>query len=533
MYNGPMTNILDFWPIDSPPRPNQIKALEWIAQQTSKHLILEAPVGSGKSLIGLTYSRWLAESGGSSFILTPQRILQKQYEHELDNTVHSETLSTLYGKSNYTCVGRNTTCDVGSIIKPRCEYCPYSSAVRNATTTPNLVLNYKLALLLFEYTDIFDSRELLVLDECHTAEEHLCEFDAISVHKYRAEKFGLKWKVIPSIKIAHAWLKKTYLPAVSKHLEKTFEEVEELLDKAGGDLTRKEIKQLREYSKLESHLDEIAMFAHTPLAVVDKEYVLVHDKEMMKFKQLTGANNFKKMLAPMARKTLMMSSTIPDYRGHCRELGIDINDAAFLSIESDFPIENRPVYYMPQMKMNASWSKPEQEYDREKMLNAIRQVIEMHKDESGIIHTGNFKIAQWLVDNLNGPDHQVIHHNPGSGDDRGAIINQFTGSVKPTILISPSITEGLDLREDQSRFAIFAKVPFGFLGDQWIKKRMEMSTEWYQRRALIGVIQGGGRIVRSKDDHGTVYILDGSWGYLMSQTRETIPQWWRDAYQVV
>jgi len=529
-----MTNILDFWPIESPPRPNQIKALEWIANQTSKYLILEAPVGSGKSLIGLTYSRWLAQSGGSSFILTPQRILQKQYEHELDNTDQSHTLATLYGKSNYNCAGKNTTCDIGSLVKPRCEYCPYTNAIGIAKKTPNLVLNYKLALLLFEYTDIFDPRSLLVLDECHTAEEHLCEFNAVTIIKHRAVKYGAKWKTIPSIKIAHAWLKKTYLPLVTKYLDQSFDEIEDLLDKSGDELTRKEVKQLREHSKLEDHLDEIAAFSYIPMDTIERDYVLVHDKETMKFKQLTGANNFHKMLKPMADRVLFMSSTIPNHKEYCTDLGIDINDAAFLSIESDFPIENRPVYYMPQMKMNAKWSQPEQEYDRENMLNSIRQVIEMHNGESGIIHTGNFKIAQWLVENLDGVvEHQIIHHNPDSGDDRNSIINQFTASVKPTILISPSITEGLDLRDDQGRFAIFVKVPFPFLGDQWIKRRMEMSTEWYQRRALIGVIQGGGRIVRSKDDHGTVYILDGSWGYLLSQTRGSIPQWWRDAYQVV
>jgi len=117
------------------------------------------------------------------------------------------------------------------------------------------------------------------------------------------------------------------------------------------------------------------------------------------------------------------------------------------------------------------------------------------------------------------------------GDDRGAVIRQFTGITKPSILISPSITEGLDLVDDLARFAIFAKVPFGYMGDQWIKRRMQMSNEWYQRRAVISIIQGGGRVVRSKEDWGVVYILDESWGFLYNQTRNRIPQWWKDAYQ--
>jgi ATP-dependent DNA helicase DinG len=158
----------------------------------------------------------------------------------------------------------------------------------------------------------------------------------------------------------------------------------------------------------------------------------------------------------------------------------------------------------------------------------------MHGEESGIIHTANFQIAKWLVEELEfSVPQQVLHHNPDSGDDRNAIINQYTTTPKPTVLISPSVTEGLDLYDDLARFAIIVKVPFGFLGDQWIKKRLEMSNSWYQRRALIDIIQGGGRIVRSKEDNGNVYILDESWRYLYSQTGHMVPDWWKESYRVL
>jgi Rad3-related DNA helicase len=104
---------------------------------------------------------------------------------------------------------------------------------------------------------------------------------------------------------------------------------------------------------------------------------------------------------------------------------------------------------------------------------------------------------------------------------------------KPAILISPSITEGLDLVDDCARFAIFAKIPFGQLTDTWIKARMDISQKWYQLRALTDVIQGGGRIVRSSDDYGVVYILDSSFKYLYSNTKQYLPSWWKEAYSEV
>ena len=152
-------DILDFWPHpDRPPRPIQVTALKWLQEQSkkAKYLIMEAPVGSGKSYIGLTFSRWLsaqtsAAGRGDSYILTPQRILQEQYETEFKK----DFVVPFYGKSNYRCEEKNTTCDIGELVKPDCSNCVFSAAKKRAQEAPNTVLNYKLAMLAFAYTNSF------------------------------------------------------------------------------------------------------------------------------------------------------------------------------------------------------------------------------------------------------------------------------------------------------------------------------------------------------------------------------------------
>ena len=164
------------------------------------------------------------------------------------------------------------------------------------------------------------------------------------------------------------------------------------------------------------------------------------------------------------------------------------------------------------------------------MLNTIQAIAEMNKEHSGIIHTANFQIAKWLVENLK-VSQRIYHHNPGKVRmDRNTVINSFQDDSTPSILISPSSTEGLDLKDDLGRFAIFCKVPFGYLGDEWIKTRMNLSDDWYKRRALIDIIQGGGRVVRTETDWGTVFILDESWNFLFRTTNHMIPKWWKSAY---
>lgn len=538
--------IPEYWPFDTPPRANQVKALEWLEKQTAKYLILESPVGSGKSNIGIAYGAYLNSlprdplddlTLPSSYILTPQRILQSQYEESFkDNS--RVNLTSLYGKANYDCQQKNTTCDVGSVVKPPCGFCPHREARKIAAKSTNTVLNYKLALLQFAYgRKTFGKRNLVVMDECHTLENHLIDFDALKITEWRCKRYNVPFILCKTITDALTWMRNDYLPPMEKVKSKMEQECEDIQYRAedGDRLTNAETKKLQEFEALSDHLDEVCIMLTRKPEDIEQNFVLVHEPLTFQFKRLYGAYTFNRLVKPMANRFLFMSSTILNQRGFCQDLGIPLEESAFLSLESDFPVENRPVYYLPSMKMNAGWNAPELSKDRRQMANAIIKIVESYSDQTGVIHTGNFKIAEWLVRELKDAQvpHHIYHHNPDSGNDRNDVIEAFTNDPKPSVLISPSSTEGLDLKEDLGRFAIFAKVPFGNLGDQWIKRRMELSSEWYQRQALINIIQGGGRVVRSKDDWGHVYIMDGSFAYLYKQTYSQIPKWWRDAYAIV
>lgn len=522
------------WPFKNTPRPAQIQAMEWLIEQKAKYLILEAPVGSGKSNIGLAYSSYLAPNlNGNAFILTPQRILQSQYEESFKGNTQTPICS-LYGRSNYPCSYKRTDCEIGSIVKPRCKPCPYELAKGQAKVTSNVVMNYKIALMLFSYTTIFDKRErdLIILDECHTTESHLIDFDSVNITYARSKRYQLPWAVKENIKDCVKWLSDEYLPALTGVVSRLGFEVDVIKDKSSTDLTQSDMRKIKEYDSLCNHSDEVTEISLQPIDALEKNFVLVFDKTSMVFKRLRGAYSFNKILDKRANRFLFMSSTILDKNGFCFDLGINPEETAFLSLGSDFPKENRPVIFMPQMKMNHSWKEPEREKSRQKMLLSVKKILDNHNSESGIIHTANYTIAKWLVENLQSTStHKLYHHNPDSGDDRNAVINAFMADPAPSVLISPSSTEGLDLKDDLGRFAIFVKVPFGNLGDQWIKKRMLLSKEWYQRRALIDIIQGGGRVVRSATDKGIVYILDESWSFLMNQAGRMIPKWWIEGYR--
>jgi ATP-dependent DNA helicase DinG len=520
-----MTNPA-YWNFNATPRPNQIAALDWLFEQDKKYLLLEAPVGTGKSFIGMAFAS--ANKTDTSYILTPQIILQKQYEDSFNPLM--KNIASLYGKSNYHCSHANASCEIGGLLKQSCAYCPHKTARSEAINKNHTILNYKLALTLFSYTEAFLPRDLIIFDECHTLEENLISFDAHTISYARCKKYDLQFKAHTSLLEAVKWVKEYYLGKMLKIYSTLEPEANELKLKDPKEITKTDAQKIKTVEELCQHIDATNDICSQK--DIEDNYILTNDMTMFCFKRLTGEYSFEHILHPMAKKFLFMSSTILNKDGFCSDLGLDKSEVAFMSLDSEFDKKNRPVYYMPQMKMNYTWKNNEPK--KKQMLNTINALLEMHENESGIIHTGNFEVSNWLVNEIESK-HEIFHHNPDKDTNvnRNNIINEFQEYDKPSVLISPSCTEGLDLKEDLGRFAIIVKVPFGNLGDQWIKKRMEMSNEWYMRQALIDIIQGGGRIVRSADDKGVVYILDESWNYLYFKSNYMIPKWWKDAYHKV
>ena len=380
-------------------------------------------------------------------------------------------------------------------------------------------------------------RDIIVFDEAHTIETHLTEFNAISISEFRCKQIGIPFKKQVKMGEAIKWLKDNYTPALATKIIKLGSQVQEILDECSMDSrapTRDELNIISTHKELVAHNDSInEQLILQPYETVYNEYVLINESNtVFKFKELYGRKNFKKYVLPMADKFLFMSSTILDKDAFCDELGIDPAEAAFISVESEFDVDNRPVIYLPTARMTYGWNTPERAKESNLMYARIEEILNtLHPDESGIIHAGSFQIAERLVKNLeNKTPHYIMHHNPGCGKKRDDIINEFQeldGVTK--LLISPSITEGLDLKDDKGRFAIFAKVPFPYLGDAWVKKRMELSESWYRRQALISMILGGGRVVRSSEDWGHVYILDSAFRKLLSSSKRMLPKWWVDS----
>jgi len=85
------------------------------------------------------------------------------------------------------------------------------------------------------------------------------------------------------------------------------------------------------------------------------------------------------------------------------------------------------------------------------------------------------------------------------------------------------MTEGVDLHGDLSRFQVICKVPYPYLGDKLVKKKMHKWKWWYPRQTVKTIVQSTGRSVRNADDFAITYILDADWNYFFYKNKNMFP----------
>jgi len=529
------------------PRPEQITAIEFALDafynQGKRFVIIDAGTGIGKSGIGLAIARYMRQhpvdqvsqaetvSFGTWF-LTTQKILQDQYVRDFG--APNGAMETIKSATNYQCKHKNCSCaesrqllkaePEGSAFYRACKTggCVYVNARETWLHSKESVTNFPYFMTFGNYANGVKTRELLVIDEAHNIESELSKFVDVSVSENFA-KHVLKLNM-PDIRTQHQgmlWIKDVYFPKVSSHLA----HVKVMMAKFKGLQTK--IKQMRTLSRqlelLEGHFKKMQIF----LAVYDKDNWVMNvlppegkKGHRLEFKVIDVAPFSEENLFRFGDRVLLMSATILNSEAFCEGLGIPKDQVSVIDIPSPFPVENRPILFSPVGKMSRA------EIDRTlpKMVETVKMLLEHHKDEKGIIHTHTYRIANYLKNNLR--DSRVLIHDSAN---REHTLQQHHDSDRPTVLLSPSMTEGVDLKGDDGRFQIICKIPYPYLGDPLIKKRMNRWKWWYSLQTAKSIVQSSGRSIRSMDDYAVTYILDEDWKVFYGRNKHMFPETFKDA----
>lgn len=502
----------------SSPRNNQREIIEKIINAFNNgktHVILQAPTGTGKSCIAYAIAKYF----GEAYILTNQKILQEQYNKELH-------IPYILGRSNYLCKkDNNLTCEMG-VCKGQqanyCDNCPYLEAKDIAFASEITNMNYSYFLNIIK-TKKLPARTLIVNDECHTLEQELIKTSTIKLSEKALSYLGIIDSNFPKItdtdKEKFNWLFNIILPKIK---------VQYLYFK--NQITQfKKFNFSKDYKRIINKylaLERIITIIQEILnQLKNNQKIIIHSNEnYIEFKVLYGNNLFKTCLQSMGNKFLHMSATVLSKEQYCKNLGLSLDEVEYFEYDSIFPIKNRLIHYIPVGSL--AWNKKNKTIP--KLIPQIQKILKKHSNEKGIIHTVNYELAEIIINALN----ETIEGNRllmPKGNNRQNILNAFYVSNRPYVLISPSLTEGLDLKEDLSRFCIICKMPFANIADNWIKERMKHDINWYNYYTVEQLIQMTGRSIRSETDFATSYILDESFLNFAIHNQFMFPKWWKNA----
>jgi len=531
--------LRSLFPKEYTPTRQQEKLLDKIdaGLEKNKFVICCAPTGSGKSLIArsageisdeptsafreliTSYQAFkqdftgqfiheedcIAEPPSGAFVLTITKSLQDQYLSLFDTT------DVLKGKSNYVCeVDDNfmvdlAPCTFASALKDDCwmkNKCSYYSARNNALLSRFAALNYKMFLALPNHVK---RKNIIICDEASELEDELIRQFSAEIVYDKLKQYNIKYKqlITDNQERARAWVYE-----LLEQINVAIEEIQETAAKKPSLLSRAD-KIKYQYLK---HL-------HKSLHLIDGmwgkcEYVIDVDANKASFTPLK-ADSLSKHIFDYADKVILMSATIIDHSHYAKSLGI--TNYTYVEEESDFDPKKSPIMVSSNFRLNYKNLKIE----LPKVCAQIKQIVDHHKDDKGIIHTHTQEITNYLQTKFTDSDRYLYRDIVTNNE---AILKQHSSTDMPTVLVSPSLTYGIDLKDDLARFQIIIKLPFLPLGSKRIKKMFEQDSVWYENKMLNAVVQACGRATRSKDDHSVTYILDGNFINVLKRAKNKLPK---------
>lgn len=534
-------SYIDQFPVNYTPSKLQVDVINKIDnafKSGKKFVICCAPTGSGKSFIArtlanignppsddikqlvnsydaykmdfdgrYTYEQECRETSSfGTFALTITKSLQDQYQELFEDT------DILKGKTNYVCdVDENydvelAPCTFAPSLRDNCwteNRCSYYNARNTAVLSRFAVLNYKMFLSLPNH---IKRKNFLICDEASELEDEIIRQFSAEINYERLASYSIPYEILVTDNKEHA------LIWVNNLLEPIMEEISRFT-------TLNSSKKQNLVSQTEKIKYQFLKNMHRSLTIISAhwrecEFVVDIDSKRVILTPLR-ANSLSKYVFDYGDKVVLMSATIIDHKHFAKSLGI--RDYEYIEVDSTFDASKSPIYISSKHKLNYKNLKnvlPD-------ICEQVKLIINHHKNDKGIIHTHSNEINGIIKERIN--DKRFLCRDTQISNED--ILKTHSSTKEPTILVSPSLVYGVDLKDDLARFQIIIKLPFLPLSSKRIKKLFEQDAEWYENKMLNAVVQAAGRATRNKDDYSSTYILDGNFVNVVKRAKNKLPKY--------
>lgn len=523
-------SVESLFPAGYTPLDGQLELLVQIKDAINKgekYIVVQAPTGSGKSFISksfanacnnidpnfermvLNYEAYnasnveqvLATKPHGAFALTTTKQLQTQYVKQFTDS------SSLKGQRNYQCAVDDeftvdmAPCTIAAKMKKECwalNKCHYFNSRNNTLISKFGVLNYS---MFFRLAGHLKRRNLIICDEASELENEFVGNFSCKITYKKLQMLGIDHpKLIDDDHHkCNIWLQDLH-ELLGAKVEQNMKTNKFQIKKWD---TARQLVLTELYHSIKNVLE-------TWSAV---HYVVERDgdtAEFVPFKvaPLTGG------LFNYADAYILMSATIVNHRNYAKTLGI--KDYKYIEGPSKFDPKKSPIFC--NTKYPLSYANMKENLPR--VIDQVIQIAKAHENEKGIIHTHSFDITQSVQRRLNGK--RFLYREEGATNED--ILSEHIMRPDPTVLISPSLTMGVDLKGDLGKWQIIIKLPYPSLGSKRVKMLFDEDKEWYTAQMLKVMVQAAGRCTRSSTDEAITYILDGNVVRILKDNQSILPK---------
>lgn len=534
--------------------------------------IIEAPTGSGKSLINIISAGVLSKYyEKSSYILCSDLFLWSQYNDFIK--VHpkiNKEFGVIKGQEgNYRCKAnlediKLAKCKMASMswdqlfnseMSASCGFscaktCAYVQERKKAVNSNVTLMTYALYYYMIDRITEgkqFCGRDVVFCDECHNIPdifsnlfkpslvgEHLNYLKTIASSLFTEELeikfFSIYYGLQQDDNSAEEDLRyiEDYLALLKEYNSMSQEALSYIQNKTSSKLTSEDKKlynAVRNYSNL---LDDWTLYLNTLKKAgfenVVKSVTINRDPD----KIVVGLKCAKEdwlcweFLLRTTPNCVMLSATVGGFDAFSQNIGVGYTELGYAEtarIPSTFDYSKSPIIFLNWWKMSHAYKK---ESFPNLQLLTYQICKDKHPNSKGLIQTGSYANAIELYKNAPADikSRMLLYTN---SREKEAIIRKHCNSSKPTILVGPSLAEGINLPDDLCRFIVILKVPYPVIVDEYVKKKMELFPMWYESVTSNKIIQGIGRGIRNEKDYCETFILDACFQGLYQNTKSQYP----------
>lgn len=525
-------------------------------------IFISAPTGTGKGLIALELCKYFAENENSpSYLLTSEKSLQQQYETDCLTNFDSrhDDMISLCGIDTYKCHLNNEKFSLGvcrmmgkgnteALKMPCAATCEYLQRWGKAKERDKMVTSYSYWLIQMNYVLTkmegyapFQLRPLVICDEAHKLpdiiESHFaCSVDSKFIERVRSLLMilrstgnldhglayeGIEYAINKCLRLQPKANNEMHLEALTRlyaeyvTLQNAAEALKEKFSKkwlkgsSDTAILKKKInnlpKEVRSVFRLSDSLkdrcckleDYIQIIRDTDISNLIVDPVSAEER---KYHNLNDAHLFARHFQKFSNVRIYMSATLqPNLL--IKRFGIDPKASQIIDVASSWDKRRSPVV----LCNTANMTYKNHDESLRKCIHKIDELLKEHRGQRGIIHTTSNAIMNEIMENSRF-SHRLVSYS--GTEEKMSILDDFNNYPPDAVLVGPSLTTGIDMKDDLARFNIVVKLSFPNMTSALWAKRYETANHIYVGEAASVLEQACGRTTRSSEDFSISYILD-------------------------